>query len=129
MTLVVSGRQEAGLDAARRALDALTVDLGENWALGGIIYITGRYEQVVQQEDRTRELYHGERPDEKMIALSYLMAGNRARALALAKKSEAQAETMQEEQIQRFDAVRGFIFAVLGEQERARQVLARWTAQ
>ena len=129
VTLVVSGRPEAGLDAARRALDALPVDLGENWALGGILYLTGRYEQAVQQFHRTLELYPGYRPAEQLLALSYLMAGNRARALALATKSEAQAETMPEEPIQRFDAVPGFIFAVLGEQERARQVLARWTAR
>ena len=51
------------------------------------------------------------------------MAGDRDRALAAAARSEP----ANGDRWQRFDAVPGYIYAVAGETERAREILAGWT--
>jgi DNA-binding winged helix-turn-helix (wHTH) protein/tetratricopeptide (TPR) repeat protein len=122
MALVASGRDEEGIVEAERCLEELPVDLGENWALGGVLYITGRYREAIEQFQATLDLYPGFRPAVQLLALSYWFAGDVERALELAERSEPG----EEERLNRFDAIPGYIFAAAGERERARRVLERW---
>jgi DNA-binding winged helix-turn-helix (wHTH) protein/Flp pilus assembly protein TadD len=122
MALVASGRDEEGILEAERSLEELPVDLGENWALGGVLYFTGRYEEAIAQLNATLELYPGFRPAVQLLALSYWFTGNVERAVELADRSEPG----ERERLNRFDAVPGYIFAAAGQRERARRVLERW---
>jgi tetratricopeptide (TPR) repeat protein len=94
------------------------MDLGENWALGGVLYLSGRYEEAIDQFVQTLELY----PGYQMLALRFLMAGDAGRAVVTASAAEAK----EDERWNRFDAVPGYIYARAGDPERARAVLARW---
>jgi hypothetical protein len=58
-----------------------------------------------------------------MLALSYWMSGDPAKALETASKGNPSGD----ERFNRFDAIPGFIYASAGQRERARAILARWT--
>jgi DNA-binding winged helix-turn-helix (wHTH) protein/tetratricopeptide (TPR) repeat protein len=122
MVLIASGRSDEAVNEARRALAELPVDLGENWAMGGVLYFAGRHSEAIEQFRATLELYPDFRPAMQLLALCYWMAGDAERALDLAERS-APGEN---ERLNRFDAVPGYIFAAAGRTERARGVLAHW---
>jgi tetratricopeptide (TPR) repeat protein len=123
MTLVAAGFPEDGVREARRCLEALPVDLGENWAMGGVFYLTGRNDEAIHQLLRTLELYPDFRPARQLLALSYWMEGEREKALEAAARSEP----ANGDRWQRFDAVPGYVYAMAGDTERARKILAEWT--
>ncbi len=125
VTLVASGFPEDGVREARRCLEALPIDLGENWAMGGVLYLAGHYDEAIDQLLQTLELYPDYRPALQLLALSYWMAGDTERALATAVRSEPS----KGERFNRFDAVPGYIYALAGDVGRARQILAEWTAR
>jgi DNA-binding winged helix-turn-helix (wHTH) protein len=122
IALVLSNRNDDAVAEARRCLERLPVDLGENWATGGVLYLAGRYDEAITQYLATLELYPGFRPALQMLALNYWMSGDPQRALETAAK----AEPSDEERWNRFDAVPGFIYASAGQRERARTILTRW---
>lgn len=125
MALVASGRNEEAVGEARRCLEELPVDLGENWAMGGVLYFTGRHPEAIEQFRATLELYPDFRPAMQLLALSYWMAGDDERALDLAERSEP-GESGENTRLNRFDAVPGYLFAAAGRTERARGILAHW---
>jgi DNA-binding winged helix-turn-helix (wHTH) protein/tetratricopeptide (TPR) repeat protein len=122
MALVASGRKEEAVGEARRALAELPVDLGENWAMGGVLYFAGRHSEAIEQFHATLELYPDFRPAMQLLALSYWMTGDGKAALDLAERSEPSEGS----RLNRFDAVPGYIFAAAGRTERARGILATW---
>lgn len=125
VAFLVSGRPEDGIREAKRCLEALPIDLGENWALGQVFYLTERYDEAIDQFLATLELYPDYRPALQFLALSYLMAGDEERALATA----ARAEPLQGERWARFDAVPAYVYAMTGDETQARAMLAKWTAR
>ncbi len=125
MALIASGRSDETVLEARRCLAELPVDLGENWALGGVLYFAGRYAEAVDQLHATLELYPGFRPAMQLLALSYWMSGDAERALELAERSLP----ADEDRLQRFDALPGYIFAAAGRPERTREILTEWKAR
>jgi len=125
MALVASGRNEEAVFEARRCLAELPVDLGENWAMGGVLYFAGRYPEAIEQFRATLELYPDFRPAMQLLALSYWMAGDVERALELAEKSEP-GEPEENVRLNRFDVVPGYIFAAAGRTARARRILEQW---
>lgn len=120
MALMVSRRDDEGVLEARRCLEERPVDLGENWAMGGVLYFAGRYPEAIEQFHATLELYPEFRPAMQLLALSYWMTGDVESALELAGRS-APGEN---ERLNRFDAIPGYLFATTGEIERARGILA-----
>ena len=122
MVLIASGRNAEAVGEARRCLEELPVDLGENWAMGGVLYFVGQNPEAIAQFRATLELYPDFRPAMQLLALSYWMAGDVERALDFAERSEP-GET---DRLQRFDAVPGYIFAAAGQTARARRILAHW---
>ncbi len=122
MALVVSGRSDEAVDEARRCLEELPVDLGENWAMGGVLYFSSRHDEAIEQFRATLSLYPGFRPAMQLQALSYWMTGDVESALDLAERSEPR----EGERLNRFDAVPGTLFAAAGQTERARRILEQW---
>jgi hypothetical protein len=98
------------------------MDLGENRAHGGVLYLSGRYEAAIDQFVQTLEHYPG-LPSGAPDARPQLPDGRgRRRSVVTASAAEAK----EDERWNRFDAVPGYIYARAGEPERARAVLARW---
>ncbi len=122
MALIASRRNEEAVGEARRALAELPVDLGENWAMGGVLYFAGQNPEAIEQLRATLELYPDFRPAMQILALAYWMAGDAEAALDLAERSEPEEGS----RLNRFDAVPGYIFAAAGRTARARQTLALW---
>ena len=125
VALTIAGRARDGLREAERCLEALPVDLGENWALGTLLYLAGDYEEAAEQLRATLELYPGHRPTLQILALSYLFAGDSRSAVETAER----AESVQGERWNRFDAVPGFVYASTGDSARGRDRLARWESR
>jgi DNA-binding winged helix-turn-helix (wHTH) protein/TolB-like protein/Flp pilus assembly protein TadD len=125
VALALSGSQGEGVLHAHRCLEALPIDLGENWALGGLLYLTGRYEEAIDQFLATLELYPDYRPALQLLAMSYLMAGHGEQALEAAERAESLAEG----RWNRFDAVPGYVYASTGDVDRARAILDVWLSR
>jgi TolB-like protein/DNA-binding winged helix-turn-helix (wHTH) protein/Flp pilus assembly protein TadD len=123
--LVYVGRLDEGIAEARRARDLDPLSLPVNNALAGRLLVAGRYDEALEQVQKTLELNPHFAPAHQTLGWVYLNQG---------KREEAVREFQQAVQIAGTDDTDfvldlGFAYATVGNEEKARKILAQLKQQ
>lgn len=121
--LMLSGRFTEAREQLNHLAKIDPLSLSLNKTSASLLYYQRRYEESIQQAERTLELYPNGIPVYPAMAISFAKLGEHKKAVALMEKGYKSAPSLSRL------AVLGYLFAMGGKRQKAKDILRRINAE